>query len=245
MSHDELEEPSWFERVGQQVEVEAQEPDDDVHSQQLEGAGWRLDGALADGDSTAVEDEVGAVLSTANEICEEDELIGRAVAVRLWDDKGAWGSVKPTIKDPDPYEWGTLFEDEHGWDDDDDQETVRAEHDREQSADAIRHYVSAIGALYGEARGAATSGETRTVIAALAKIPAMAVLLDDAHELWRQALSTLMKSDPQLAGPAADFYATALGHSLAVARAADATPPIATKVEIDDGGLFAPPASLL
>lgn len=243
---DNAEELSWAERVGLHVESEAQEWEGDSRADVLRDAAWRLDDALAEDDFMVVEDDVDAVLYEARSMCDDDDLIGLAVAVRLRDFRPAGGSETPRVPGLDLYVWQPLLEDLHGWEDDQNQDVVRAQHDKGQSADAIRHYVSAIQDRHQRAWSAAVSGETRSVLAEIGAMAGLAAHLDDAHHRWWGEVSELLEKNPQLAGPAADFYATAFAHSLAATEATGESASRAEEeVDVDDGGLFPPPGTLL
>lgn len=235
-----------LERIGRHVEFEAGANEYDEVSQVIADAKWLLDDALAEDDFILIEENVESILRAANQAYGSDELIGRAVAVRLFDEKEAAGSHAPPAYAPLLYAWSPVFEDTHGWDDDQDQDHVRAVHDQIEAAAAIRLYCSAISDLYSEAHMAAERGETRTVIAALHALPSCAENLEDAHERWRSAMSELLMSGSHLAGPAAEAYRAAFDHTMAAqGEAAHTEAADSEAVQVDDGGLFPPLDRLL
>lgn len=213
-------EPSWAERIGRHVDALAGEfPDDDV-APLLAEASFRLDDALADGDFMTVQDDVEDVLAAARTLALDGTLLAHAVVVRLSRLETPVDRRPAGVPKAPEHDWRPVFEDRHGWDDDQDQEVVRAVHERDQSADAIRLYVNAVDDAFSMAVAASDDGATSRVTALLATVSLLATRLDEAHARWRAAMASLMALDPGAAGPAAAFHADVLAALVRKSRAA-------------------------
>lgn len=216
-----MNENDTYRAIGRHVAEIADHFDDGGTSTLLDEAAFLLDDALAEGDFETVQEQVQRVIFAVYTVKGEHTLIAHAVAVRL-------SKLEPAAE-PDyvssphipVYTWGQPYEDSHGWDEDQDQELVRAEHDRDESVEAIRLFAREINSTYSAARSAAEKGAPSFVIAGLANLPGLACLLQEAHERWRAAMATLMARDPDAAGPAAALQAEVLGKVLRERRAAD------------------------
>ena len=216
-----MNENDTYRAIGRHVAEIADHFDDGGTSTLLDEAAFLLDDALAEGDFETVQEQVQSVINAVFTIRGEHALLAHAVAVRLSQLQPAADPLYVSEPHIPVHTRQALFEDEHGWDEDQDQEIVRAEHERNESAEAIRLYARAINDSYSAAASAAEKGQPSFVAADLATLPGLARLLCEAHERWRAAMATLMARDPDAAGPAAAFHAEVLDQWLRERRAAD------------------------
>lgn len=207
--------------IGRHVAEIADEFNDGGTATLLDEAAFQLDDALAEGDFETVQDLVQGVIKAVFTVKGEHALLAHAVAVRLSQLQPAADPHYVSEPHIPVHTWQPVFEDEHGWDEDQDQEVVRAEHERNESVAAIRLYANAINHSYSAAASAAEKGQPSFVTADIATLPGLARLLCEAHERWRAAMATLMARDPDSAGPAVALHAEVLDQWLRERRAAD------------------------
>lgn len=216
-----MNENDTYRAIGRHVAEIADHFDDGGTSTLLDEAAFLLDDALAEGDFETVQEQVQSVINAVFTVNGEHTLLAHAVAVRLSQLQPAADPHYVSEPHIPVHTWQPVFEDEHGWDEDQDQEVVRAEHERNESVAAIRLYANAINHSYSAAASAAEKGQPSFVTADIATLPGLARLLCEAHERWRAAIATLMARDPDSAGPAVALHAEVLDQWLRERRAAD------------------------